>query len=399
MFAVEVKNLSKIFKRYQKPIHMLLEAFSRKKRYHEPFVALDSISFNVPFGQVLGIVGENGAGKSTLLKILAGTLSPTTGELIIRGKTAALLELGAGFHPEFTGRQNIYLNASLLGLSQDEIRSKEADIIAFSELEDFIDKPVKTYSSGMYVRLAFSIATVVDPDVLIIDEALAVGDQHFQKKCIDRMIQFCNGGKTVVFCSHNLYQINLLCQKAIWLHNGKLKMMGKAEDITRAYEDYSLEKDKRYKEETEEKIKGKNDDRSPDCVILDVWAENGSGSPIGEEISPHQDLILKMKIRAIKDVDVHFGFAILRSDDLLCFCALTSLDNLSTRHLKAGEVVEIESRIKDFSLLNGTYRVIGGILDPSGLYLHHYIDSKPFTVKSATQMVGLVDFAREWHFN
>ncbi len=398
MFAVEVKDLSKVFKRYQKPLHMLLEAFS-KKRYHEPFVALESVSFNVPFGQVLGIVGENGAGKSTLLKILAGTLSPTTGDVIIRGKTAALLELGAGFHPEFTGRQNIYLNASLLGLSQEEIRSKEADIIAFSELDDFIDKPVKTYSSGMYVRLAFSIATVVDPDVLIIDEALAVGDQHFQKKCIDRMVQFCKSGKTVIFCSHNLYQINLLCQKALWLHHGKIKLMGKAEDITRAYEDYSLEKDKRYKEETLEQIKGQNDNKPPDCVILEVWAENGNGRPIPDEISPHQDLTLKMKIKAIKDVDVHFGFAILRSDDLLCFCALTSFDNLGVRHLKAGEVIQVESQIKNFSLLNGTYRIIGGILDPSGLYLHHYIDSKPFTVKSSRQMVGLVDFAREWRIS
>ncbi len=398
MFAVEVKNLSKVFKRYQKPIHMLLEAFS-KKRYHEPFIALESVSFNVPFGQVLGIVGENGAGKSTLLKILAGTLSPTTGDVIIRGKTAALLELGAGFHPEFTGRQNIYLNASLLGLSQEEIRSKEADIIAFSELDDFIDKPVKTYSSGMYVRLAFSIATVVDPDVLIIDEALAVGDQHFQKKCIDRMVQFCKSGKTVIFCSHNLYQINLLCQKALWLHHGKIKLMGKAEDITRAYEDYALEKDKRYREETLEQIKGQNDNKPPDCVILEVWAENGNGRPIPDEISPHQDLTLKMKIKAIKDVDVHFGFAILRSDDLLCFCALTSFDNLGVRHLKAGEVIQVESQIKNFSLLNGTYRIIGGILDPSGLYLHHYIDSKPFTVKSSRQMVGLVDFAREWRIS
>lgn len=171
MFAIEVRNLSKVFKRYQKPVHMLLEAFT-KKRYHEPFVALEGISFSVPFSQVLGIVEENGAGKSTLLKILAGTLSSTTGDVVIRGKTAALLELGAGFHPEFTGRQNIYLNASLLGLSQ-----KEGDIIAFSELEDFIDKPVKTYSSG----IAFPIATIVKPDVLIIDEVLAVGDQHFQK--------------------------------------------------------------------------------------------------------------------------------------------------------------------------------------------------------------------------
>ena len=393
MFAVEVRNVSKVFKRYKKPVHRLLELFTGRS-YHEGFSALKNISFSVPFGQVLGIVGENGAGKSTLLKILAGTLNPSSGEVTLRGKVAALLELGAGFHPEFTGRQNIYLNASLLGLTEQEIREREADIIAFSELKDFIDRPVKTYSSGMYVRLAFSIATSVDPDILIIDEALAVGDQHFQKKCIDRMLEFCKGGKTVIFCSHNLYQVNLLCEKAIWLHNGKIEMMGDTEDVTRHYEDFSLEKNKRYEEETSKTLVI-DEVKEPDCKVLKVWAENGAGKPV-EEIQPFSPITLKMEIMAIRDVEVHFGFAILRNDDLLCFCALTSLDSLQSRRLKAGETIVVQNKIRNFSLLDGTYKIIGGILDPSGLHIYHYIDSPPLKIKSPRQIMGLVDFDREW---
>ena len=394
MFAIEVRNCSKTFKRYRRPAHRLLELLTGRP-YHEGFTALKNISFNVPHGQVLGIVGENGAGKSTLLKILAGTLTPSAGDIEIRGKVAALLELGAGFHPEFTGRQNIYLNASLLGLPEEEIRSREQEIIAFSELGDFIDQPVKTYSSGMYVRLAFSIATTVDPHVLIIDEALAVGDQRFQKKCIDRMLEFCKSGKTIVFCSHNLYQVNLLCQKAIWIHNGRIRMMGKAEEVTRQYEDFTLEQNKRREEHTAEQPLPR-ESGEPECRILKVWVENGHGNTI-DEVRPFQPITIKMRIKALKDLDAHFGFAILRNDDLLCFCALTSLDSLKTHTLRAGEIIEVHNRINNFSLLDGTYRIIGGILDPSGLHLYHYTDSGPIRVKSPRRIMGLVDFEREWN--
>jgi len=395
MFSVEVRNVTKIFKRYKKPAHRLLELLTGKK-LHEEFWALKNILFNVPQGQVLGIIGENGAGKSTLLKILAGTLMPSSGEVITQGKITALLELGAGFHPDFTGRQNIYLNASLLGFSEQEIMQKEQDIIKFSELEDFIDRPVKTYSSGMYVRLAFSIATNVDPDILIIDEALAVGDQHFQKKCIDRMVDFCKRRKTVIFCSHNLYQVNLLCQRAIWIHKGKIQKIGPTKEVTREYEDYSLKKNKRYHHQTTKSIYNINNQKS-DCKVLKVWAENNNKA-IVTELQPFQDLILKMKIIAFKEVKVHFGFAILRNDDLLCFCSLTSLDTLKPQHLYAGEVVEVQNKIKNFSLLDGTYKIIGGILDTSGLHIYHHLDSKSLTVKSPRQVMGLVDFKRQWKF-
>ena len=189
MDAIEVENLTKQYRVYLKPFDRLKEALIRRP-CHELVEALGDVSFRVTPGDTLGVIGENGAGKSTLLKILAGTVRPTSGNVAKQGRIAALLELGSGFHPEFSGRQNIYLNAALLGLGEKEIKEREESIIEFSELGDVIDRPVKTYSSGMYVRLGFSIATSVDPDVLIIDEALSVGDQRFLKKCVDRMMGF-----------------------------------------------------------------------------------------------------------------------------------------------------------------------------------------------------------------
>ena len=194
-----VNNLNKDFRIYDSPQDRLWELILRKPR-HKLYHVLSDISFALPDGRSLGIIGDNGAGKSTLLKLLVGTLQPSSGDIQLNGQVAALLELGAGFHPEFTGRRNIYLNASLLGVPDDNIAELEQDIIQFSELDYFIDRPVKTYSSGMYVRLAFSIATMVRPDILVIDEALSVGDMAFQRKCVERMNEFRAEQKTMVLC-------------------------------------------------------------------------------------------------------------------------------------------------------------------------------------------------------
>ena len=236
MFRVNVQNVHKAYKIYEKPHDRLLEALLRKPR-HTVFKALEDISFYLGIGQSLGVIGDNGAGKSTLLKLLAGTVRPTAGAIEINGRVAALLELGAGFHPEFTGRQNIHLNASLLGIPELEIREKEHEIIKFAELETFIDRPVRTYSSGMHVRLAFSIATTVEPDILIIDEALAVGDMAFKRKCVQRMNRFKEQGKTMLFCSHSMYHVQELCDKVIWLENGKIRKAGTCDEVVGMYED------------------------------------------------------------------------------------------------------------------------------------------------------------------
>jgi lipopolysaccharide transport system ATP-binding protein len=182
------------------------------------------------------VIGNNGAGKSTLLKLLAGTLQPTTGRLHLQGRVTAILELGAGFHPDFSGRDNLMFAGSFMGISQESLARLAPSIIDFSELHDAIDRPVKTYSSGMVVRLAFALVTAVQPEVLIIDEALAVGDQHFQRKCIARIQQFREAGCTILFCSHSMYHIRQLCGRVLWLADGRLKAMGETEQVLAAYD-------------------------------------------------------------------------------------------------------------------------------------------------------------------
>jgi len=232
--AVDARDLTKQYWVYRKPFDRLKEAITRRP-CHDLVEALSCVSFQVPHGDTLGIIGENGAGKSTLLKILARTLRPTSGKIEIEGRLAALLELGSGFHPEFSGRENIYLNAALLGLNEKEVREREGDIIEFSGLGEVIDRPVKTYSTGMYMRLGFSIATSVDPEILIVDEALSVGDQRFQQKCVDRMVGFSRSGKTIIICSHSMYLINELCAHALWLGDGRVRRYGRTSEVIAEY--------------------------------------------------------------------------------------------------------------------------------------------------------------------
>jgi ABC-type polysaccharide/polyol phosphate transport system ATPase subunit len=239
--AVEVEQLTKIYRVYASPWDRLREALLRRPRHRE-FRALADLSFTLPKGEGLAIIGENGAGKSTLLKLLAGIGVPTSGVLRVRGKVASILELGSGFHPEFTGRQNIVLNAAMLGLSERELQQKLPAIVAWSELGDFIDQPVKVYSTGMAMRLGFSIAIQVDPDVLIIDEALSVGDGYFQKKCMDRLLQFVGAGGTLLFCSHAMYYVSAFCQRALWLRQGRAEALGSVAEVVRDYENFLLAK-------------------------------------------------------------------------------------------------------------------------------------------------------------
>ena len=198
--------------------------------------ALKDVSFSLRRGQCLGVIGDNGAGKSTLLKLIAGTLRPSAGSLSRIGRATAILELGAGFHPEFTGRQNLYFGGALIGIPEEQMRNLESGIIDFSELAESIDRPVKTYSSGMSVRLAFALVTAVEPEVLIIDEALAVGDQHFQRKSLERIEAFRKNGCTIFFCTHSLYHVRQLCDVALWLDKGKTRALGPTENVLAAYE-------------------------------------------------------------------------------------------------------------------------------------------------------------------
>jgi lipopolysaccharide transport system ATP-binding protein len=236
--AIQVSHLSKAFPVYEKPIHRLAQMLSprsQKNRWFRKFEALRNIDFNVHRGETLGIVGRNGSGKSTLLQIICGTLAPSSGDVSVNGRVAALLELGAGFNPEFTGRENVFLNGTVLGLSRQEITERFDEIAAFADIGDFMDQPVKSYSSGMYVRLAFAVAINVTPDVLIIDEALSVGDEAFQRKCFSRINRIRDGGATVLFVSHSAGTITQLCDRALLLDKGEQISLGTPKFVVSRY--------------------------------------------------------------------------------------------------------------------------------------------------------------------
>lgn len=237
--VVKVSNLSKIYKLYDRPIDRMKESLSvSKKTYHRDHYALKNISFNVEKGDNIGIIGTNGSGKSTLLKIITGVLTQSSGDVVVNGKISALLELGTGFNMEYTGIENIYLNGTMMGYSRDEIDKKVDPILSFANIGEFIHQPVKTYSSGMFARLAFAVAVNVDPEILIVDEALSVGDVRFQIKCMNRMKEMMQGGTTVLFVSHDTGSIRRFCTKAIWLNNGIMEQIGEVNRVADSYLDF-----------------------------------------------------------------------------------------------------------------------------------------------------------------
>lgn len=239
--VIQVNDLGKSYHIYDKPSDRLKQMlFGRSKKYYKEFWALKDVSFSIKRGETIGIIGRNGSGKSTLLQMLCGTLNPTLGKIETRGRIAALLELGAGFNPEFSGVENVYMAASLYGLSRAEIDQRFEDIANFADIGDHIYQPVKTYSSGMYVRLAFAVIAHVDADVLVVDEALAVGDAVFTQKCMRFIRKFKDNG-TLIFVSHDMGSVLNLCERAIWLDSGHVRRQGSAKDISEAYLQYTLQ--------------------------------------------------------------------------------------------------------------------------------------------------------------
>jgi ABC-type polysaccharide/polyol phosphate transport system ATPase subunit len=394
MIAIEAHKLSKIYRLYQSPTQRLKEIITRKP-CHTQFVALDNINFLIHKGETFGVIGENGAGKSTLLKILARTLKPTNGKLDINGRSAALLELGAGFNPELTGEENIYLNAYLMGLSKADIEENKAHIIDFSELGDFIKRPVKTYSSGMQVRLAFSIATCVNPEILIIDEALSVGDEYFQKKCIDRMMNFKKSGKTILFCSHSMYHVQELCDKAVWLHNGRIKNIGDTGKIITDYQNYEREKASLLKEKVEDLIENQDAAAAAKTVrIVDIKVldENGAETELLRTFDP---VILSFRISCKeKDIKGHIGFALIRNDEEMIFGVMSSFDNLALVDLRDGH--EFRIRICSLPILAGIYKFLLIVGDEFALHPYDLQKTKSIQIIHGRKEFGITYIEHEW---
>ena len=399
-----VNNLNKEFKIYERPQDRLYEILTRRNR-HRVYHVLNDISFAVAEGKSLGIIGDNGAGKSTLLKLLVGTLQPTSGDIEINGQVAALLELGAGFHPEFSGRRNIYLNASLLGVPDENIKELEQDIIAFSELDYFIDRPVKTYSSGMYVRLAFSIATMVRPDILVIDEALSVGDMAFQKKCVQRMNEFREQQKTMVFCSHSMFHVQELCDTAIWLDQGRIREIGDSDQVVGHYEHFCNSK-KTYnsiREDLPEELEENNAEANgeagtpvQDCRITSLSVKDLDGKELGS-LTPLTDVRFEMEVEVLADeIEGHFGFAIMKSaEEPVASFLTTNTESVPQGPFHKGDRFVVALVVRKLAMRVGDFYVLGGVADKSGLLWYETRFSRLLHVQ-ANKGVGPMIMESEW---
>jgi lipopolysaccharide transport system ATP-binding protein len=319
------------------------------------FWALQDISFQVRRGEALGIVGSNGAGKSTVLKLLSGIMKPTRGQITVRGKLSALIEVGAGFHPDLTGRENIYLNGTILGMTRAEVARKFDSIVDFSGLREFVDTPVKRYSSGMYARLGFSVAAHVEPDLLIVDEVLSVGDYLFQQKCMDRMSEVLTSGTTVLFVSHNLHAVSELCQRSVLLEKGRMLANGPTDEVLRQYVGSAQQN---------------RADESAQVTIESVTVRNGVGQTSKFEPGEKAYLGVKLNARqAAEDVSVVVQIVDDNFYPIFDTCNARLNDGVSAA-LKAGDTFEVTFEL-DLHLAAGTYHV--------NVYAHEYVRGRPFS--------------------
>ena len=395
MYAIEAEKLTKNYRVYRRPVDRLKEGITRRP-HHDLVEALSEVSFQVSTGDALGIIGENGAGKSTLLKILAGTSQPTSGTVVKKGKTAALLELGSGFHPEFSGRQNIYLNAALLGLTQEEIKEREKSIIEFSELGDVIDRPVKTYSSGMYVRLGFSIATSIDPDILVIDEALSVGDQRFQQKCVDRMVGFTKARRTSVICSHSMYLIDELTSKTLWLLDGRVRSYGKTSSVVSEYMSYMEENRISESGGSDEDTHVENSPL-PAVIIEEIHLVNERGEPI-DRVKQFQPAVFRVKTRSTGPaVTGHLSIGFEKLDGTRIFVSSTKHSGLDPVDFTGEQIIELV--IPSVPVGRGSYRARARVGDKHGHILIYDLASKPFLIESDRPAMGLMWMEHYWQFS
>jgi len=392
--AIECQGLGKAYRRFRSPWAKLVEtATLGTVPRHEPFWALRDLDLELERGQALGLVGPNGAGKSTLLKLLAGTTRPSEGRFRVAGRVASLLELGAGFHRDFTGRENVHLAGALLGLSRRELRAREEEILEFSGLGAFVDEPLRTYSTGMALRLGFAVAVAVEPDILVLDEVLAVGDLSFQKRCVERILAFKRSGRTLLFCSHSLYDVRQLCDLAVWLEGGRPMLVGDAAEVTHAYASHQrdhLEHDAAWRE----RLRAEREGRPADAPgIVDARLVDPLSGREVRHVRTGDPLEVRVWWRSPRSEPVQVGVAFLREDRTLCAGTVTHVDGFAPQGRSGCSAL----RFPSLELLSGQFLVLVVLFDGSGVHRWQELLVRDNLVVSAgTREIGLVRLRHQW---
>ena len=444
MNAIEVTRASKVYRRYNRRRQfatlksaLLGGSLLADLRPDETFAALQDVSFAVAPGRTLGVIGRNGSGKSTLLKLVAGITKPTVGDVRVRGRISALIELGAGFHPEISGRENVFINGIMLGLSKRDVARRFDEIVEFAELQDFIDAPVKTYSSGMYMRLGFAVAIHVDPDVLLVDEVLAVGDEGFTHKCLDKFAEFKRRGKTILLVTHALGLVQRFCDEALWLDGGRMKALGDPTRVVDAYiadveisEEQELAAgDARTRESqthpapesagTTQELAGGDEGSSPGTDTADVprdfyravegrWGSReieitdvsfaGPDGQRGHVFQSGEPLDIHIRMQAAAPVaDFVIGVGIFNAEGVCCYGTNTSIEQLRGDRI-AGEA-EATFTIESLDLVEGTYKLDAAVHKRDGYPYDYHRLLYTFRVKSRTKDVGIYRPKHVWRFS
>jgi ABC-type polysaccharide/polyol phosphate transport system ATPase subunit len=425
--AIELTNVSKIYRRYggrqfsTLKSALLQRSIVRDLRPNETFAALTDVSFRVPQGSTFAVIGRNGSGKSTALKLVAGITKPTTGTVRVAGRISALIELGAGFHPEISGRENVFINGIMLGLTKREVQARFDDIVDFAELREFIDAPVKTYSSGMYMRLGFAVAIHVDPDVLLVDEVLAVGDEGFTHKCLDKFAEFRRRGKTVLLVTHSLGLVENLCDDAVWLDDGRLQAQGDPKRVVGAYLTAVEHGEQALMAATTAKAvegAGSNAPIEPaapadppadmftaaegrwgsrEVEITEVALIDRAGEP-SFVFHTGEPLTVRLKVRAHHPTDdFAFGIGLFNADGVCCYGTNTYVEDMIPEQLSGD--AEVSFAIASLDLVEGTYKLDLAVHKRDGFPYDYHRLLYTFRVKSRTHDVGIYRPPHQWTFS
>lgn len=405
---IRVEHLSKEYKLYKSKSDRLKEALSLSgKQYYEPFYALNDISFEVNRGETIGIIGTNGSGKSTLLKILTGVVSPSSGTATVNGRISALLELGAGFNPEYTGLENIDLHGTMHGISEEEMKQRREEIIAFADIGEYINQPVKNYSSGMFARLAFAVAISIEPEILIVDEVLSVGDMRFQIKCMDRMKRMMENGTTILFVSHDISSVRRFCNRCVWIQNGRLRANGETNEVADLYVDYlkcseyGIDKTELVRETESEDIPAfvpkQGENAIAEITHISLYQQGFSGKTDGK-IKNQKPLTVKV-VYDVYDETIEkpvLGVALFGIDDEY-ICGLNTLLDQVEIPWKFGRNQFCLTYPQGLCVLGGKYYFDAALFDQTATAAIHYCKYvKEITVESGYFAEGKLNIPHRW---